>query len=96
MLEWYRELIDLRRHSASLNDGDMGHVKVRFDEARRWLTLDRGLVRVMCNLGPETVELENPAHLPLLLASKGNIEANADKVRLPPDSLAILSGENIS
>ena len=30
MLEWYTQLIHLRRRSPSLNDGDMGHVEVRF------------------------------------------------------------------
>lgn len=93
MLAWYRELIRLRRHSPSLNDGDLGHVKVLFDEEKRWLRMDRGLVRVLCNLGHDAVELENPDALPLLLASRAEIELGGEKLLLPPDSIAILSGE---
>jgi maltooligosyltrehalose trehalohydrolase len=93
MLEWFRQLIHLRRHSFSLNDGDMGHVKVSFDEKKQWLTMERGLIRVLCNLSKEAVELENPEQHPLTLASRPEIEVHGDKVLLPPDSLAILSGE---
>ena len=53
MLEWFRALIRLRRGSAALNDGDLGHVKVQFDEDKRWMVVDRGLVKVMFNLGGE-------------------------------------------
>jgi maltooligosyltrehalose trehalohydrolase len=93
MLEWFRQLIHLRRHSFSLNDGDLNHVKVSFDEKKQWLTMDRGLVRVLCNLGKETVELENPELHPLVLSSRSEVKADGNKVLLPPDSLAILSGE---
>lgn len=93
MLKWYRQLIDLRRRSASLNDGDMRHVTVKFDEKEHWLTMDRGQVRVLCNLGDKPVELENPESLPLILASDGDISVKDKMVVLPPDSVAILSDE---
>src|SRR5271170_702860 len=32
MLEWFTKLIHLRHSSPALNDGDAGHIKVRFDE----------------------------------------------------------------
>jgi maltooligosyltrehalose trehalohydrolase len=93
MLEWVRKLIQLRRRSVSLNDGDPGHVKVAYDEKRRWLTMDRGLVTVMCNLGNEPVEFENARRLPVVLASRDDVAAMEAKVVLPPNCLAILSGE---
>jgi len=95
MLEWFRQLIRLRRASPSLNDGNMGHVKVRFDEDKQWLALDRGQVRMMCNLGEAPVELENPGQYPLLLASHGDIEVTGDKILLPANRLAIFSCETI-
>lgn len=94
MLAWYKQLIQLRRSSPSLNDGDMGHVRVAFDEALRWLRMERGLVTVLCNLGDEAVELDNPAGLPLLLASRADVRAGERKISLPPNTLAILSGES--
>ena len=93
MLEWYRRLIGVREASPSLNDGEPGQTKVAFDEARRWLVMERGMVTVMCNLGREQVELENAKGLTLLLASRDDVGAEAGVVRLPPDTLAILSGE---
>ena len=95
MLDWYRRLIDLRRRSASLNDGDMRRVSVEFDEKEHWLTMNRGQVRVLCNLGDKPAELENPAGLPLILASDTNISSKDKMVVLPPDSLAILSDEKV-
>ena len=93
MLDWTRTLIHLRRSSPSLNDGDAGHLKVEFDEDKRWLTMERGLVTVMLNLGTEPVEFENRGRLPLLLASRSDVEVTEEKVVLPPDRLAILSSE---
>ncbi len=93
MLEWFRKLIHLRRTSPSLNDGDLGHISVAFDEDKRWLMMDRGLVKVLCNLGNAPAELANPERLPLLLASRDGVQMIEDEVLLPPDTLAILSGE---
>jgi maltooligosyltrehalose trehalohydrolase len=93
MLEWYRKLIRLRRGSASLNDGTPGKTKVSFDEEKKWLVMERGAVTVMCNLGAERVELDNLRRLPLLLASRGDVEAVEGRVVLPADTLAVLSGE---
>ena len=93
MLAWFKDLIRLRRHSPSLNDGDIGHVHVTFDEEKRWLMMERGRVRVMCNLGAENVDFENPADFPLLLASRSGLQVGQSKVTVPSDTLAIVSGE---
>jgi maltooligosyltrehalose trehalohydrolase len=95
MLEWYRKLIHLRRNSASLNDGDMGHVNVQFDEKKRWLTMERGLVKMFCNLGNAFVECGNPKRVPLLLVSHNDVEWVEDKIVLPPNTLAILSADRV-
>jgi maltooligosyltrehalose trehalohydrolase len=93
MLDWYRRMILLRRSSPSLNDGEPGQTKVSFDEEKKWLVMERGSVTVMCNLGGEPVELDNPRRLALLLVSRADVEVVGDRVALPPDSLAVLSGE---
>ncbi len=93
MLEWFTRLIHIRRSSPSLNDGDAGHVKLRFDEEKRWLVMDRGLVKIACNLGDETIEVENPGRLALLAASRDDVVWHDAMVTLPPDTLAILTGE---
>ena len=93
MLDWYRRLIELREASPSLNDGEPGQTKISFSEARRWLVMERGQVMVMCNLGTERVELENTGGLSLLLVSRADVGTEGGLVRLPPDTLAILSSE---
>jgi len=96
MFEWYRGLIALRRRSASLNNGEPGQTKVTFDEEKRWLVLERGGVTVVCNLGGERMEFENPKHLPLVMASRVDVRAAKSAVMLPPNTLAILSTEKTS
>jgi maltooligosyltrehalose trehalohydrolase len=93
MFQWYRGLIALRRGSASLNNGEPGQAKVTFDEEKSWLVMERGAVTVVCNLGVERMEFENPKHLPLVMASRGDVKAAKSAVILPPDTLAILSSE---
>jgi len=93
MLEWYRKLIHLRRRSAALNDGDLGHVKVQFDEEQRWLSMGRGLVKVMFNLGNRPVEFNVEEGARLALASREDVTVAENKVVLPPDSLVVLSRE---
>lgn len=95
MLEWFRQLIRLRHQTPCLNDGDLNHLKVSFDEEKRWLTMDRGQIRVLCNLGEEPVELESRSGYSLSLVSRDDIGIANDKVLLPPDSIAILSGKTI-
>jgi maltooligosyltrehalose trehalohydrolase len=91
MFQWYRGLIALRRGSASLNNGEPGQTKVTFDGEKNWLVMERGAVTVVCNLGKERLEFENPKHLSLVIASREDVKATKSAVRLPPDTLAILS-----
>jgi maltooligosyltrehalose trehalohydrolase len=94
MMDWYLRLIRLRHRSASLNDGDPAHVKVQYDEAGRWLRMDRGLVTVLCNLGEDRVEFERPKGATLALASYGDIIEHENSVILPQNRVAIFSGES--
>jgi maltooligosyltrehalose trehalohydrolase len=96
MFEWYRRLIALRRGSASLNNGEPGQTRVIFDEEKNWLVMERGAVTVVCNLGEERMEFENPMRLPLVMASRKDVRAARNAVRLPPNTLAILSTEKVS
>lgn len=93
MMDWCKQLIALRRGSAALNDGEPGQTKVRYDEAKRWLVMDRGQVRVMCNLGSTAVELGNQGGYRLVLSSHGDIHIEDGKVLLPPARFSVLSSE---
>jgi maltooligosyltrehalose trehalohydrolase len=93
MLEWYRSLIRLRRRSISLNDGDLGHTKIRYDEEKRWLAMDRGGVQVVVNLGQEDASFEMPEGFRVALASRDGLGGSAGSISLPANTLAVLSSE---
>jgi maltooligosyltrehalose trehalohydrolase len=58
MLAFYRDLLSLRRAHAALSNCDKTRTRVRFDEERRWLAVERGdetgaRAVLLCNLSPE-------------------------------------------
>jgi maltooligosyltrehalose trehalohydrolase len=93
MLDWYRKLIHLRRNSPSLNDGDLRSVTVEFDEKKRWLTMERGALKMFCNLGDAPAEFDRPEQYSLLLASRQDVIAAPAKIVLPSNTMAILTRE---
>jgi len=90
VLQWYKDLIRLRRKSNDLEDGNLSAVHVRFDEHARWLVIERGEVRVACNLGAARVRLEIGNGAKLLLASDPSFLLSEAGIELDPDSVAIL------
>ncbi|WP_329168168.1 malto-oligosyltrehalose trehalohydrolase [Streptomyces sp. NBC_01267] len=93
LLDWYRELVALRRTQPDLVDADLASVKVAHDEDARWLALRRGDLRIAVNLGKE------PAHIPLN-GRDGRILASWEPVRppgadgvllLPPESCVVIA-----
>ncbi|MET0624456.1 MAG: malto-oligosyltrehalose trehalohydrolase [Pyrinomonadaceae bacterium] len=64
-LRFYRDLLALRREHAPLSNCDKTRTRVRFDEARRWLAVERGdesgaRAFLACNLSGETQSLSFP------------------------------------
>jgi hypothetical protein len=67
-------------------------VRVGFDEADRWLAVERGAVTVVANLADRAQRVPVAAGRPreLLLASAPYIKVGAAGVDLPPESAVIL------
>ena len=95
MLDWFKQMIHLRRSSPSLNDGDLSHAKVRYDAEKCWLVMDRGRMQILVNLGPNSVDLEVPARYTLAACSRPAVVPSAGGITLPADTFAVLSGEEI-
>ena len=91
-MQWHKDLINLRRNSSELSDGNLNAVQVRFDEAAQWLVLERGGFRIACNLGNAPVEVEIGDGGQLLLASDDSIALSGPNIKLGPDSVAVVSG----
>jgi maltooligosyltrehalose trehalohydrolase len=91
MLEWTKKLIHLRRTNRALNDGDIHHMKVEYDAEQRWLTMQRGGVRTLMNVGEETVRLKRREDEELQLASKEGVVVEGGEIVLPAMSLAVVA-----
>jgi maltooligosyltrehalose trehalohydrolase len=57
ILEWHRQLIQLRKSAPELTDGRLDRVGVKFCEDERRLTLRRGGVALACNLAEGSVNV---------------------------------------
>ncbi|ROS38037.1 malto-oligosyltrehalose trehalohydrolase [Amycolatopsis thermoflava] len=82
MLDLYRSLIALRRSRPELADPWLDRFEVRADGPL--LVLDRGALRLVCNIGPEAADLGDPAGNVLL--SWGDATA----AQLPPDTFVLI------
>jgi maltooligosyltrehalose trehalohydrolase len=89
LLQWHRDLIALRRSRPELSDGRRDRVAVRYDEAQRWLVVQRGGTAVVCALG-EAVQVPLAGAVELLLAS-GAATLTSEGVSLPGESVAVVS-----
>lgn len=93
MLDWHKRLIQLRRNEASLADGNLKAVQVRFDENRRWLVVERGPISVACNLAANhQVVPVNTAMRQILIASETGINFSNGNIELAGESVGILKG----
>ena len=91
VLEWHKKLIRLRHSEPDLNDGEMKAVKTWFDEEKRWLIVERGGVVMGCNFSDKSQTVFfGEGKFDVLLLSEKNVEISGGKVKLPPDSIAIL------
>ncbi len=90
MLDWYRELITLRRSSESLNNGEPGNTKVTYSEEQKWLCVARGTVVLACNLASSSRSFPLVRGAKLLLASRAGFLVEDGSVTLPPDAVAVL------
>jgi maltooligosyltrehalose trehalohydrolase len=89
MLQWYRELLQLRRERPDLlQEG----VVVRMDEAAGWLVVERPATTIVCNLsdGERRVPIgrRGPPHA-ALLASLPDARLEGTVAVLPPESVLI-------
>lgn len=91
MLDWYRQLIALRRSTPDLTDPDLSHVHVRFSESEQWLAMERGSVTVVFSLASNPVQIEVRPGSAITLASSPGIHLDTNSLTLPPDTVVVLT-----
>jgi maltooligosyltrehalose trehalohydrolase len=97
MLDWHRQLIRLRRELPWLRDGRLDQARVRFDEAARWLALDRGPITLACNLGDRRVRVAVERRAAgVRLASDARVTLVPGGLELPPESVVVLVADPVA
>ena len=95
LLAWHAALIRLRRATPDLGDCRLDRVRTRYDEAGRWLVVERASVTVAANVGAAPARLEVRAGRVALSSEpgvhlRGGEEGGTAELSLPVDSVAIV------
>ncbi|HVW77128.1 MAG TPA: malto-oligosyltrehalose trehalohydrolase [Alloacidobacterium sp.] len=93
ILDWYKQLIALRKSRPELTSGSLEEVRVEFSEEEKWLILRRGEICIVVNLATQPLQREIK-EAKLLLMSNTNTKLNQATLLLPPDAVAILQTKN--
>ena len=93
LLAWHRELIALRRRVPEFTDPRLDRVRTDYDQQAGWLTVRRGPVMVVINLGTGNWTYPASREAVLLAASDSRVGRSEKGVTLPPDTVAILTTE---
>ena len=91
MLVFYKRLVDLRREFPELSDGCLERVRVDFDEASRWITVTRGRIALLANLGESAQTVSAPFEATPLISSEPDFPERSSAWLLSPDSLLIVA-----
>jgi maltooligosyltrehalose trehalohydrolase len=91
LLDWYTELIALRRRIPALADPRPGSAVAECDEAAGWLTVRRGPVTIAGNLGTGDWEFPAGPDHTVLAVSCRDVTASGPNLVLPPDSVVIVA-----
>jgi maltooligosyltrehalose trehalohydrolase len=89
MLQWYRELIALRRRIPALRAGTPTEVDV--SEAAQALVIVRGTILIACNPSDDVQTVPGPAYggAEILSSTPGTV-VQGDAIVLPPHSVTII------
>jgi len=90
LLTWHKQLIALRQYTPALADGRRDRVRCDFDEAQRWLRIERGNILTAVNFGSDEQTLALPRAGRLLLDSAAGTDCEGNAVVLSPISVAII------
>jgi maltooligosyltrehalose trehalohydrolase len=93
LFEWHKELIRLRSAEPALHDGRRDLVEVRFDDAARWLVMERGAITAVCNFSDQlaSIPLDGERCASVELTSMEPPEVGGGTARLGPESVTIFS-----
>ena len=92
LLQWYRDLVALRRREPALGDGRLDLVEVDHDEDAGWLVMRRGDLRTVANLSGSrwSVPLDAEPSEVLLAWEPAQTKTQPRGIHLPPGTAAVV------
>ncbi|MFW6080750.1 MAG: malto-oligosyltrehalose trehalohydrolase [Desulfosalsimonas sp.] len=92
ILDWYMQLIALRKNLPEATDGRMDRVRASADDDASWLVMNRGRLVVACNLADhgQLLPVPDAEKMDLKLCSGKNPKINARGIELPGECAAVL------
>jgi maltooligosyltrehalose trehalohydrolase len=95
LLDWYRQLIQLRTEVPSFTTGRLDYTSATCDEDLAWLIVCRGPVTIICNFAHESRNIPvESAKMTVLLSSKPLVAAIDSEVTLAAESVVILAAQH--
>ncbi len=91
ILDWHKKLIELRRTEPDLADGELKNVRVRFDEEKGWLVVERGKLSIVCNFAGRRQQIPvRTGKQTVLIASDEQVQAAEGYADASAEAVAIL------
>jgi maltooligosyltrehalose trehalohydrolase len=95
MLQWYKNLIKLRR-SSGLTDGHRDRIHVEFDEEAKWLTMRRGEFEIAVNFAGDRQAVPISHDPQNVMCSEQGFDVRPGLIELPAQSVAILMPQSFT
>ena len=86
LLNWYKDLIKLRKEFPELCNGRLDNVKIIFDEKEKWFMVKRGNIVAIANFA---------LHIQIISREKLSLKGQQLKVLINSDSKNLLESDNI-
>jgi maltooligosyltrehalose trehalohydrolase len=90
ILNWFRQLIFLRKKISDLRDGNRDAIKISFDEKQKWLVMERKEFLIACNFSRQLRKISPEKKFKTLLTSDKKNEISGGQIFLQPESVSIL------
>jgi hypothetical protein len=72
-------------------NGDRAQIKIEFDEAQSWLSMQRGSLQLFYNFSESLVSLEVPPNCRLQIVSDAAVRLSGSSLKVPALAFAALS-----
>ncbi len=91
MLQWYKQLVALRKSRPELSDGAMDQVEIDFDQEDKWFSMQRGGTVLIFTLDDEGYSAGLEEGVALLFGSDPGVKVEDGELTIPGVGVALLA-----